>query len=125
LAGYSDWRVGGAGLRESRFDFGKLEVRFSRNYLVKDGQRIEKGTKTGVGRPVAADSPTCELQASLGIFITTSRFMPDARNYADRINVRLTTIDGPELATLMIEHNCVSSPSRPHSQEPRRELLWR
>src|ERR1700722_19721945 len=45
-------------------------------------------------------------QASRGIFITTSRFTPDARNFADRINVRLVLIDGPELATLMTEHNC-------------------
>jgi len=45
-------------------------------------------------------------QASRGIFITTSRFTPDAIVFADRVNVRLVLIDGPELANLMIEHNC-------------------
>lgn len=45
-------------------------------------------------------------QASRGIFITTSRFTPDATEYADRVNARLVLIDGPELAKLMIEHNC-------------------
>lgn len=45
-------------------------------------------------------------QASRGIFITTSRFSPDAKNFADRVPVRLILIDGPELANLMIEHNC-------------------
>lgn len=45
-------------------------------------------------------------QASRGIFITTSRFTPDAADFADRVNVRLVLIDGPELANLMIEHNC-------------------
>jgi restriction system protein len=45
-------------------------------------------------------------QASRGIFITTSRFTPDAKAFAERVNVRLILIDGPELATLMIDHNC-------------------
>jgi integrase len=41
-------------LRESRFDFEAQEVTFARNYLVKQGQRIEKDTKTGEGRRVAS-----------------------------------------------------------------------
>ncbi|RLP89292.1 restriction endonuclease [Micromonospora sp. BL4] len=46
------------------------------------------------------------VQASRGIFITTSRFSADARDYADRVNARLILIDGPEFARLMIEHSC-------------------
>jgi restriction system protein len=45
-------------------------------------------------------------QASRGIFITTSGFSADARTYADRVNARIVLIDGPELAQLMVEHNC-------------------
>jgi restriction system protein len=45
-------------------------------------------------------------QATRGIFITTSRFSSDATDYAERVNARLVLIDGPELANLMIEHNC-------------------
>jgi restriction system protein len=45
-------------------------------------------------------------QASRGIFITTSSFSADARIYAERVNARLVLIDGPELARLMVEHNC-------------------
>ncbi len=45
-------------------------------------------------------------QASRGIFITTSRFSPQAIDYAERVNARLVLIDGPELAALMIEHDC-------------------
>jgi len=45
-------------------------------------------------------------QASRGIFITTSRFTPDAVQFADRVNVQLVLIDGPELARLMVEHDC-------------------
>ena len=50
-------------LREDRFDFEAQEVTFARNYLVKQGQRIEKDTKTGEGRRLALDPLTCELFA--------------------------------------------------------------
>jgi restriction system protein len=45
-------------------------------------------------------------QATRGVFITTSRFSADARDYAERVNARFVLIDGPELAALMIEHDC-------------------
>jgi Restriction endonuclease len=45
-------------------------------------------------------------QATRGIFITTSSFSADARIYAERVNARIVLIDGPELAQLMVEHNC-------------------
>jgi restriction system protein len=45
-------------------------------------------------------------QASRGIFITTSSFSAEARRYADRVSARVVLIDGPELAQLMVEHNC-------------------
>jgi restriction system protein len=45
-------------------------------------------------------------QASRGIFITTSRFSSEARDYAERVNARLVLIDGPDLAKRMIEYDC-------------------
>jgi integrase len=48
-------------LRENRFDFEAHEVSFARNYLVKQGQRIEKDTKTGEGRRLSLDPLTCEI----------------------------------------------------------------
>lgn len=39
-----------------------------------------------------------------GVFITTSYFTADAREYVNRIEKRIVLIDGPELAKLMIEH---------------------
>jgi integrase len=48
-------------LRENRVDFDAQEVRVSKNYLVKAGQRIEKDTKTGEGRRLSLDLLTCEL----------------------------------------------------------------
>jgi integrase len=50
-------------LRENRFDFEAREVTFARNYLVKQGQQIEKDTKTGEGRRLSLDPLTCELFA--------------------------------------------------------------
>jgi integrase len=50
-------------LRENRFDFEAQEIEFTKNYLVKRGQRIEKDTKTGEGRRVSLDPLTCELFA--------------------------------------------------------------
>jgi len=48
-------------LRENRFDFRRCEVRVARNYLVKQGQRIEKPPKDGEGRRLSLDPLTCEL----------------------------------------------------------------
>ena len=42
--------------------------------------------------------------ASRGIFITTSRFTPQATEYAATINARVILIDGDRLARLMIQY---------------------
>lgn len=44
-------------------------------------------------------------QANKGIFITTSKFSPEAQNYAEGVSSRVILIDGPRLAELMIDHN--------------------
>jgi restriction system protein len=44
-------------------------------------------------------------QADRGVFITTSRFSPEAYNYAEKVNARVILIDGLMLARLMVEHN--------------------
>jgi restriction system protein len=44
-------------------------------------------------------------QADRGIFITTSRFTPDAVSYADRVAARIILIDGQALSGLMVQHN--------------------
>jgi integrase len=48
-------------LRENRFDFGRQQVRVSANYIVKQGNRIEKVPKDGEGRVLSLDLLTCEL----------------------------------------------------------------
>jgi restriction system protein len=70
--------------------------------------QAKRYTDRHVGRPdiQAFVGALHGAQASRGVFITTSRFSADARDYADRVNARLVLIDGPELAALMIEHDC-------------------
>jgi integrase len=48
-------------LRENRFDFTRQQVHLARNYLVKQGQHIEKAPKDGEGRVLSLDLLTCEL----------------------------------------------------------------
>jgi len=48
-------------LRENRFDFTRQQVRLARNYLVKQGQHIEKAPKDSEGRVLSLDLLTCEL----------------------------------------------------------------
>jgi len=48
-------------LRENRFDFARQQVRVSTNYIVKQGNRIEKAPKDGEGRVLSLDLLTCEL----------------------------------------------------------------
>jgi len=43
-------------------------------------------------------------RARKGVFITTSHFSPDARDYVKGIEKRIVLIDGDELAQLMIDN---------------------
>ena len=66
-----------------------------------------KRWQDSVGRPqVQAFAGSLEgHRAKKGVFITTSTFTKDAREYVDRIEKKIVLIDGEELATLMMEHN--------------------
>jgi restriction system protein len=44
-------------------------------------------------------------KANKGIFITTSRFTDDARNYVSQIGSKIVLIDGEQLTNLMIEND--------------------
>jgi restriction system protein len=49
-------------------------------------------------------------RARKGVFITTSAFSAEARQYAERIDTRIILIDGTELARLMIAHGVGVTP---------------
>lgn len=44
-------------------------------------------------------------RASKGVFITTSNFSREAREFADAVNPRVILVDGKQLAELMIDHD--------------------
>jgi integrase len=48
-------------LHENRFDFTRQQVRVSANYIVKQGNRIEKAPKASEGRVLSLDLLRCEL----------------------------------------------------------------
>ncbi|QYK14665.1 restriction endonuclease [Shewanella rhizosphaerae] len=60
-----------------------------------------------VGRPdIQAFAGALDMhRARKGVFITTSSFSKDAREFVSMIEKRIVLIDGRELAALMIEHN--------------------
>ncbi len=60
-----------------------------------------------VGRPVlqAFAGALIGKKANKGVFITTSSFSKDARDYVNTISPNLVLIDGKELANLMIDYN--------------------
>lgn len=59
-----------------------------------------------VGKPdVQAFAGSLEGQrARKGVFITTSRFTADARDFVTRIEKRIVLIDGEQLGGLLIDH---------------------
>jgi restriction system protein len=44
-------------------------------------------------------------RAGKGVFITTSKFSSEAREYAEEVTPRVILLDGRQLAELMVEHN--------------------
>lgn len=68
--------------------------------------QAKRYSENGVGRP-AIQAFAGALQgagATRGVFITTSRFTADAREFADRIPARVVLIDGPELGRLLVRY---------------------
>ena len=62
---------------------------------------------TSVGRPALQQfvGSLNERKAKKGIFITTSQFSNEAREFTDRVDVKIVLIDGVRFAELMYDHN--------------------
>jgi len=69
--------------------------------------QAKRWDNTPVGRPdVMQFAGALQAQrANKGIFITTSRFTEEARNYVSQIGSKIVLIDGEYLTTLMIEND--------------------
>lgn len=68
--------------------------------------QAKRFTENAVGRPdIQKFAGALQgARASTGVFITTSRFSAEAREYASNLPVRVALIDGNELAELMVEY---------------------
>lgn len=84
------------------------EDRLGLDVIYLQGKRWEKT----IGRPdIQQFAGALQGQrARKGVFITTSTFSADARQYAERIDTRIILIDGTELAKLMIAHGVGVTP---------------
>jgi restriction system protein len=71
-----------------------------------------KRWKGSVGRPeIQSFAGALDgVRAKKGIFITTSSFTQDAKNYVKGIEKKIVLIDGEQLASFMIEYNVGVSP---------------
>lgn len=69
--------------------------------------QAKRWENNSVGRPdVMQFAGALQAQkATKGIFITTSRFTDDARNYVSQIGSKVVLIDGEQLTNLMIEND--------------------
>jgi restriction system protein len=76
--------------------------------------QAKRWTNRSVGRPeVQAFVGSLEgHRAQKGIIITTPFFSPDALEYVQRIGKRIVSVDGDDLAELMIEHDIGVSASK-------------
>ncbi|HLO87394.1 MAG TPA: restriction endonuclease [Nostocaceae cyanobacterium] len=69
--------------------------------------QAKRWDNTTVGRPEIQKFAGAlqGYRAKKGIFITTSKFSQEARDYVSRIDSKIVLIDGQELAQLMIDNN--------------------
>lgn len=76
--------------------------------------QAKRWTSNPVGRPdVQSFAGSMEgYRANKGVFITTSVFTPQAREFVQMIQRKIVLIDGPTLAGLMIDHNIGVTPYR-------------
>jgi restriction system protein len=74
--------------------------------------QAKRWKETPVGRPeIQKFAGALQGQrAKRGIFITTSTFSRDARDYAAHLETKIVLIDGEQLADLMIDHNIGVTP---------------
>jgi restriction system protein len=74
--------------------------------------QAKRWTSNHVGRPdVQSFAGSMEAyRANKGVFITTSVFSPQAKEYVQKIQRKIVLLDGPTLAGLMIDHDIGVTP---------------
>jgi restriction system protein len=95
-------RIGGSG--DGGVDGIIREDRLGLETIYVQAKRWDDGT---VGSPEVQKfvGALTKRNAKKGVFITTSTFTADARNFVENLQYNVALIDGRELAQLLIEHN--------------------
>lgn len=100
--------TGGMGLALQRGGDGGVDGFINQDKLGLDIVYVQakRWVDQTVGRPEIQQfvGALAGRQANRGVFITTSRFSAEARDYVRPLHVRVILIDGELLAQLMIEH---------------------
>lgn len=100
--------VGGHGMAFTRGGDGGIDGFINQDKLGLDVVYVQakRWAEQTVGRPDIQQfvGALAGRQASRGVFITTSRFSTEARDFVKHLHVRVILIDGEHLAQLMIEH---------------------
>lgn len=100
--------IGGHGMAFTRGGDGGIDGFINQDKLGLDVVYVQakRWADQTVGRPDIQQfvGALAGRQASRGVFMTTSRFSADAREFIKHLHVRVILIDGEHLAQLMIEH---------------------
>jgi restriction system protein len=101
--------AGGSGQHLGRTNDGGVDGVINEDVLGLDtiylqAKRYAEGAAIGVDKIREFAGALDERGATKGVFVTTSHFAPQARNYAERSPKRLILIDGEELTRLLVRH---------------------
>jgi len=106
--GYGGWRAG-AGAVTGKSGDGGIDGVIKQDHLGMEMIHVQakRWTTNPVGRPdVQAFAGSLEGErARKGVFLTTSTFTAEARDYVKKIEKKIVLIDGRELARLMFDFN--------------------
>ena len=80
------------------------EDRLGLDRLYVQAKRYAKGNTVGRPEVQAFVGSLVGLGATKGVFVTTSSFSPQAREFVQHLSQRVILLDGQNLANLMIEH---------------------
>jgi restriction system protein len=71
---------------------------------LRSGKALREGNVVGRPDDQAFVGSLVGLGAQKGVFVTTSTFSPQARDFVQHLSQRVILLDGQNLADLMIEH---------------------
>lgn len=102
--------VGGSGAHVGKSGDGGIDGTITEDALGLDvvylqAKRYAEGNNIGVEKIREFAGTLDEKGATKGVFVTTSRFAPGAKQFTSRSSKRIELIDGERLAHLMVRYN--------------------